>query len=136
MRSTRLRFLETTSFSVHIKTLSSKIVKHQIMPELGPREQSSWSKIIATISPRNQPVSLKHLFLCNETLVKTKPSISFFYYFKKQTVEYIETMNQEWDLNPGHLACVVGIRTRVTLFTDMVLSDTSSDLCSLRSFEW
>ena len=41
-------------------------------------------------------------------------------------------MNQEWDLNPGHLTCVDGIRTRVTLFTDMVLSDTSSDLGSLR----
>ena len=105
------------------------------MPELGLREQSSRSKIIATISPRNQPVSLKHLFLCNETLVK-KPSISFFYYFKKQTVEYIETMNQEWNLNPRHQTCVVGIRTRVTLFTEMVLSDTSSDLGSLRSFEW
>ena len=132
MRSTRLRFLETTSFSVHIKTLSSKIVKHQIMPEPGPREQSSRSKIIATISPRNQPVSLKHLFLCNKkTLVKKNKPLS-----PSTTVEYKKTMNQEWDLNPGHQACVAGIRTRVTLFTDMVLSDTSSDLGSLRSFEW
>lgn len=24
----------------------------------------------------------------------------------KQTVEYIETMNQEWDLNPGHLSLI------------------------------
>ena len=104
------------------------------MPELGPREQSSRSKIIATISPRNQPVSLKHLFLCNETLVKKNLYLLLLLF--KQTVEYIETMNQEWDLNPGHLAGVVGIRTRVTLFTDMVLSDTSSDLGSLRSFEW
>ena len=114
MRSTRLRFLETTSFSVHIKTLSSKIVKHQIMPELGPREQSSRSKIIATISPRNQPVSLKHLFLCNETLVKTKPSISFFYYFKKTNSRIYRNdepgMEFEprtpslcgWDSNPRH----------------------------------
>lgn len=39
-------------------------------------------------------------FSATKTLVKKKPSISFYYYLK-QTVEYIETMNQEWDSNPG-----------------------------------
>ena len=73
MRSTRLRFLETTSFSVHIKTLSSKIVKHQIMPELGPREQSSRSKIIATISPRNQTCLTQTPFSLQRNLSEKNP---------------------------------------------------------------
>lgn len=103
MRSTRLRFLETTSFSVHIKLLALRLSytkscrkNHRYYLTQDQR------KIFLTSEEKFFPhlSHSKHLFLCNENLSEKKPSISFYYYLK-QTVEYIETMNQEWDSNPG-----------------------------------